>query len=44
MRLKKFHHILIGIAIGVMLVTPLAVFLFVKSGIYDVGACLLYTI
>jgi mono/diheme cytochrome c family protein len=35
---KKLLHILIGIAIGVAVVTPLAVFAFVKSGAYDVAA------
>jgi mono/diheme cytochrome c family protein len=37
-RLKKLHHLLIGIAIGVAVVAPLGVFGFVKSGIYNVGA------
>jgi cytochrome c553 len=35
---KKLLHILIGIVIGIAVVTPLAVFAFVKSGLYDVAA------
>jgi mono/diheme cytochrome c family protein len=37
-RLKKLHHLLIGVAIGVAVVVPLGVFAYVKSGIYNVAA------
>jgi mono/diheme cytochrome c family protein len=42
-RLKKLHHLLIGIAIGIAVVVPIGVFAFVKSGIYDVGAAKRHT-
>jgi mono/diheme cytochrome c family protein len=37
-RLKKLHHLLIGVAIGVAVVVPLGVYAFVKSGLFNVGA------
>jgi len=37
-RLKKLHHLLIGAAIGIVVVVPICVFAFVKSGVFDVGA------
>jgi mono/diheme cytochrome c family protein len=37
-RREHLRHLLIGVAIGVAVVVPLAVFGFVKSGIYNVGA------
>jgi len=43
MRLKKLHHLLIGIAIGIAVVVPIGAFAFVKSGIYDVGAAKRHT-
>ncbi|HJP69378.1 MAG TPA: cytochrome c [Sphingomicrobium sp.] len=38
MRLKKLHHLLIGIALGIVVIVPIGVFAFVKSGIYSVAA------
>ena len=38
MRLKKLHHLLIGAAIGVVVIVPVGVFTFVKSGVFNVGA------
>jgi mono/diheme cytochrome c family protein len=35
---KRLHHILIGVAIGVVFVVPLGAYVFVKSGIYNVAA------
>jgi len=42
-RLKKLHRLLIGIAVGIAVVVPIAVFSFVESGIYDVGAAKRHT-
>src|SRR5947209_2607095 len=38
MRLKKLHHLLIGVAIAVVLIVPLGAIMFVDSGVYDVAA------
>ena len=38
MRLTKLHHLLIGAGIALVLIVPLGVFAFVKSGIYNVAA------
>ena len=38
MRLTKLHHLLIGAGIALVLIVPLGVFGFVKSGIYNVAA------
>lgn len=38
MRREHLKHILIGAAIGIAVVVPIGVFLFVKSGIFNVGA------
>jgi cytochrome c553 len=35
---KRLHHILIGVAIGVVFVVPLGAYVIVKSGIYNVAA------
>jgi mono/diheme cytochrome c family protein len=37
-RRRKLRHILFGAAIAIVVVVPLGVLAFVKSGIYDVGA------
>jgi mono/diheme cytochrome c family protein len=37
-RLKKLHHLIIGAAIGVLVLVPVGVYAFVKLGVYDVGA------
>jgi mono/diheme cytochrome c family protein len=37
-RRRKLQHILFGAAIAIVVVVPLGVLAFVKSGIYDVGA------
>jgi cytochrome c553 len=37
-RLEKLHHALIGAAIAIVIVVPLGVFSFVRSGLFDVGA------
>jgi mono/diheme cytochrome c family protein len=36
--LTRLHHLLTGVAIGVVLVVPLGVALFVNSGVFNVGA------
>jgi cytochrome c553 len=36
--LKKLHHLLIGVAAGVLVIVPIGVFGFVESGVYNVGA------
>ena len=38
MRREKLQHVLIGAAIAIVLVVPLSVFAYVKSGIFNVGA------
>lgn len=38
MRLTKLHHLLIGAGIALVVIVPLGVFGFVKSGIYNVAA------
>ena len=38
MRREHLVHLLIGAAVGIAVVVPLGAYLFVRSGIYDVGA------
>ncbi len=38
MRLKKLHHLLIGAGVALVVVVPIGVFSFVKSGVFDVAA------
>jgi mono/diheme cytochrome c family protein len=37
-RLKKLHHLIIGAAIGVLVLVPVGIYAFVKLGVYNVGA------
>jgi hypothetical protein len=37
-RLTKLHHLLIGAGIALVVIVPLGVFAFVKSGVYNVAA------
>jgi len=37
-RLKKLRHIIIGAAIAIVVVVPVGIFAYVKSGVFNVGA------
>ena len=38
MQPKKLHHLILGVALGILVLVPLGGFAFVESGVYNVGA------